>query len=94
NVGQFTSITIGPDGRGLISYYDVTNGDLRVAHCADMECGSASHTVVQGHDDVGQFTTIIMGLDGRGLISYYDATNGDLKIAHCSNSFCVPYHRR
>jgi C1A family cysteine protease len=93
-VGQFTAITIGPDGRGLVSYYDATNGDLRVAHCADVDCQSTTHTVVQNQNNVGQFTTIAMGIDGRGLISYYDATNGDLKVAHCSNSFCVPYHRR
>ena len=31
-----TSITIGADGLGLISYYDVTNGDLKVAHCSNV----------------------------------------------------------
>jgi hypothetical protein len=64
------------------------------AHCADVDCESATHIAVESRDDVGQFTSIMIGTDGRPLISYYDATNGDLKVAHCSNSLCVPYHRR
>ena len=38
NVGRFSSVTIGTDGLGLISYYDATNGDLKVAHCSDLFC--------------------------------------------------------
>lgn len=38
NVGQYSSVTIGTDGLGLISYYDATNGDLKVAHCSDLFC--------------------------------------------------------
>ena len=30
----------GADGLGLISYYDHTNGDLKVAHCEDVLCSS------------------------------------------------------
>jgi len=30
------SITIGADGLGLISYYDVTNADLKVAHLSNV----------------------------------------------------------
>jgi hypothetical protein len=38
NVGEFTSITVGTDGLGLVSYYDDTNGDLKAAHCATPFC--------------------------------------------------------
>ncbi|MCX8251198.1 MAG: hypothetical protein OTJ98_05005, partial [Dehalococcoidia bacterium] len=37
-VGFYTSITIGADGLGLISYYDDTNDDLKVAHCENTFC--------------------------------------------------------
>jgi hypothetical protein len=40
NVGQYSSVTIDTDGLGLISYYDATNGDLKVAHCSDLFCVS------------------------------------------------------
>jgi cell shape-determining protein MreC len=92
NVGQYSSVTIGTDGRALISYYDATNGDLKVAHCADSAdsaCPSVTRTTLQTEDNVGQFTSITIGTDGLGLISYYDATNGDLKVAHCADSACT-----
>ena len=38
NVGAYTSVTIGADGLGLISYFDNTNGDLKVAHCSNAFC--------------------------------------------------------
>jgi hypothetical protein len=38
NVGQYSSVTIGTDSLALISYYDATNGDLKVAHCSNLFC--------------------------------------------------------
>ncbi len=38
NVGQYSSVATGTDGLALISYYDATNGDLKVAHCSDLFC--------------------------------------------------------
>ena len=38
NVGQYSSVTIGTDGLGLISYYDETNGDLKAVHCSNKFC--------------------------------------------------------
>ena len=42
DVGFDTSITVGVDGLGLISYLDATNNDLKVAHCVDVACSSAT----------------------------------------------------
>src|SRR5205823_5101840 len=90
NVGQYSSVTIGTDGLALISYYDATNGDLKVAHCSDSACTDATRTTLQrANNNVGEPTSMIMGADGFGLISYYDSTDGDLKVAHCSNLACT-----
>lgn len=88
DAGQYSSIAIGADGLGLISYYDATNGDLKVAHCIDLACGSAGVNTLHSKDSVGRFTSITIGADVRGLISYYDATNGDLRVAHCADIDC------
>src|SRR5688572_4462249 len=89
NVGQYSSVTIGTDGLGLISYYDATNGDLKVAHCSNMACTSATLTTVDSAGNVGQYSSVTIGTDGLALISYYDATSSDLKVAHCSNLTCT-----
>jgi hypothetical protein len=94
-VGKDTSFTIGADGLGLISYYDFTNGDLKVAHCSDTNCTAATITTLDATGDVGEYTSITIGADGLGLISYFYRTNedfsvaGDLKVAHCSDTNCT-----
>ena len=93
DVGFYTSVTVGADGLPLISYVDITNEDLRVAHCGNAACTSSTTTTVDSAGDVGQYTSVTVGADGLALISYYDTSSDDLKVAHCSNRFCVPYHR-
>lgn len=77
-----TSIAIGPDGLGLISFWDQSNGDLKVARCNSARCTSATITTVDGFDSVGRNNSIAIGDDNLPLISYLDSTNGDLKVAH------------
>ena len=88
DVGYYTSIAIGDDGLGLISYHSDTNSDLKVAHCNDAACSSAATYTLDFSGDVGKYTSIAIGADGFGLISYYDQTNGDLKVAHCDDTAC------
>src|SRR5262249_15043168 len=73
-VGLETSATIGADARGLISYRDGTNGDLKVAHCDDAACTSATKTTLDSTGDVGHHSSIVLGADGLGLISYSNVT--------------------
>lgn len=94
NAGLYTSVTIGSDGLGLISYYDATNGDLKVAHCLDVACAGVELRTLDSTGDAGEYSAVTIGSDGLPLISYHDATNGDLKVAHCANAFCQPYFRR
>jgi len=82
------------DGLGLISYRDVTNIALKVAHCRDVVCTSAALATLDSAGDVGLNTSITIGTDGLGLISYRDNTNGDLKVAHCASPLCTAFARR
>ena len=88
-VGYFTSIAIGADALPIVSYFDGTNGDLKVARCANAACTTATTTAIDTAGDVGGFTSITIGADGLPIISYYDLTNGDLKVAHCNNTACT-----
>jgi predicted regulator of Ras-like GTPase activity (Roadblock/LC7/MglB family) len=89
DVGLYNSITIGVDGLPIISYYDSTNGNLRVAHCQDVACSSSTNTVVSSSGDIGRFTSITVGADNLPIISAYNSTGGNLKVAHCSNVACT-----
>ena len=93
-----TSITIGADGLGVVSYYDVHNGNLKIAHCNDVACSTRYVLTVESVGTVGNFSSITIGTDGLPLISYYyeisPYSNGDLKVLHCGSTFCTPYFRR
>lgn len=93
-VGEHTSLAIGQDGLGLISYYDATAQDLKVAHCNNIACTSATTTSIDTTNIVGRDTSIAIGTDGLGIISYEDVTNHDLKVAHCDNVNCSSATKR
>ena len=84
-----TSIAIGTDGNPVISYWDGTSDDLKVAHCGNSSCSSGNTiTTVDNNLSVGQHSSIAIGTDGNPVISYWDQVTADLKIAHCGNKLC------
>jgi hypothetical protein len=91
---MYTGVTIGPDGLGIISYFDTATNGLKVAHCENVNCSRASLAVIDNSGDVGYYSSITIGADGMALISYYDNTNRDLKVAHLSNNHGTPNVRR
>jgi hypothetical protein len=89
DVGAHNSITIGIDGLPVISYYDYTNGNLKVVKCGNPSCSAVNAIVtVDSTGDVGLYTSITMGTDGLPMISYYDYTGGNLKAVKCGNPSC------
>ncbi len=88
-VGLYPSITVPPDGRPLISYYDSTNDRLKVARCGNAACSAGNvRTTVDSAANVGTFTSIAMGRDGFAVVSYRDLTNDALKFVRCGNATC------
>ncbi len=82
DVGRYTDIAFGA-GNVYVSYYDVKNGDLKVAiHGA--EGGWASHKVDGSNGDVGLYTSIALDSDGNPGVSYFQK-GGDtgFNIADC-----------
>jgi hypothetical protein len=88
-VGTFSSVAIGVDGLPLISYYDATNDNLKVAHCENDRCTNATISVLDSVGSPGSPTSVTVGADGLGLIGYLDQTTYELKVAHCSNVACT-----
>ena len=88
SVGQYTSLALGSDGFARISYYDVTNADLKFVQCTNADCSTKNITTVDSTGFVGQLTSIALGSDGFARISYYDGTNANLKFVQCTNADC------
>lgn len=96
NGGNFSSIKIGSDGLGIISYQDNSTGstqfDLKVAHCSNVTCTSATVTDLDSASNVMNPTSLAIASDGRATIVYKAlAANNtlDLKVAHCANVTCT-----
>ena len=89
-VGDFSSLAIGTDGLPVIGHQDVTAGTLRVTHCNNIACTSAtSATVDDPANSVGAFISLAIGTDGLAVISHQDGTAGTLRVTHCSNVACT-----
>ena len=76
-------------GLALIAYKDTDRGVLKIAHCEDAACATASVRVLDADGfSVGSDTSIATGLDGLGLISYVEGTV-NLRVAHCEDAACT-----
>ena len=86
DVGQHTSIAVDQDtGEIWVSYYDVTNADLKVARYwgQNGNCGPGDAWLCQTVDsagDVGQYSSIAVWQDEL-MVAYYDASNKNIKLA-------------
>ncbi|MEE9571656.1 MAG: FG-GAP-like repeat-containing protein, partial [Candidatus Neomarinimicrobiota bacterium] len=71
-----------------ISYFDVTNSNLRYAYC-DTSCGNPANWTTVTVDNtawVGMETSLALDSSGNPRISYYDMTRHDLGYAYCDSS--------
>ncbi|MCH7735319.1 MAG: collagen-like protein [Chloroflexi bacterium] len=88
-VGFDTSIAVGTDGFPIISYRDITNGNLKVAHCGTSDCTSGN-TILTVDDlgRTGEGTSIAIGSDGLPIISFRDDFTEQLRVVHCGDLTC------
>lgn len=87
--GFFNAMVLTKADLPVIAYYEATNGDLKIATCADTACTTPFITTVDRTGDVGLYPSIALTNSDIPIISYQDYTNGDLKLAVCNNTRCT-----
>ncbi len=85
--GSYPAIVIGSDGLGLISYADPDTSELKVAHCVDTACSSATVSSLGTAAPSSAATAITISADGLGLIAY-EAPGSVVGVAQCSDIGC------
>ncbi|MEX2373517.1 MAG: hypothetical protein WD800_06905 [Dehalococcoidia bacterium] len=95
DVGSDPSIALGADGLPIVAYHDSTRGALKIAHCDNRECTSASIAILDrgagqgGAGGVGFDTSIQIGRDGLPIVAFRDADAQALRFARCSDERCT-----
>jgi hypothetical protein len=77
-VGRYTSIKVDPINKVHISYWDVTNSNLKYITNSS---GSWVTTTLDSIGNVGEYTSLDLDSMNKIHMSYYDNTNGNLKYA-------------
>jgi hypothetical protein len=91
NVGQYSSLVFSRSAANcldgapttgfcpFISYYDATNGDLKIMYKSQTNAWVTN--VIESAGTVGQYGSMVMDFGGNLQVVYYDASNGDLRHA-------------
>ncbi|MEM7118901.1 MAG: hypothetical protein AAF614_41170, partial [Chloroflexota bacterium] len=95
DVGWFTSMALDSNGYPVISYYDYSALNLKLARCNDPNCdpnvnGAETITVVDSVGNVGLDPSLALDSNGYPVISYFDFSGKNLKLIHCNDPNCDP----
>lgn len=85
NAGIGSSLALDADGNPIVSYRDITNGDLRVLHCSDPACLGGNTITSPAMMNYGM-TSMALDAAGNPVVSY--TLNGELQVLHCGDPTC------
>jgi hypothetical protein len=89
-VGLQTSIGVGPDGKPVIAYSDLSSNSLKVATCSASACNTGATLMIVDNTVTGGANPVLsFGNDGLPIIAYGVLGTGSQKVVRCGNAACT-----
>ena len=89
DVGRNTSIALTSNNTPYITYYDSTNGHLKLAICNDMACLNPTISTIDSTGWTSAYSSIALTANNFPVISYYDASTAYLRLVICGDVNCT-----
>jgi hypothetical protein len=90
-VGWYPSLALTTTNLPVMSYYDKTKEDLRLAICDSLACTNPTIRILQSTFIVGEYTSLALTSTNNPVISFFNAFTNDLWLAICSNPTCTTH---
>jgi hypothetical protein len=90
DVGTYPAMVLDSSGNPAVSYFDITNGRLKILRCGNTTCGSGNTvtTPVATNGVSGYFSSIVLPTTGFPVVSYFNRSTNSLNILQCGNAAC------
>lgn len=89
NVGTYSTLAMTSDNIPVMIYYDVTNGNLKMAICNNTNCLMPTLRIVDSTGDAGEYHSLKLTKSNIPVMSYTDTSKGTLKLAWCDTLTCA-----
>jgi hypothetical protein len=89
-----TSMAIRANGMPFVTYYDGTNGDLRLINCTTSNCSASNAVALVTTNNVGQWSRAAVTKEGFPLIAHRNVTNQSVELVICKDYACGNFEQR
>jgi hypothetical protein len=92
SVGRFTSLALDTHGSPVVSYHDVTNGDLKALHCNDANCAAVTKALPLNITNIGQYALPKTCFEVRNAsqVPFFEVCDNDFLGAPEIDPVCLP----
>lgn len=87
-----SDLVLDSNGYPVITYYDTTNTELKIAHCNDANCSGGDESLTSPLStlakSLGSYSTLKLDDSGNPMVAYLNTTDTNLEYIHCDDINC------